>query len=119
MLGVDLVDVQSGLIGFGFVILVDQVKCIVDELISIGKVLYVFLGVQVINDKDILGVKIVEVVVGGVVVNVGVLKGVVVIKVDDCLINSVDVLVVVVWFKVLGVMVVLIFQDFLGGSCIV
>ena len=50
-LGADSPDAQSGSIGLGFAIPVDQAKRIADELISTGKASHASLGVQVTNDK--------------------------------------------------------------------
>ena len=61
-LGADSPDAQSGSIGLGFAIPVDQAKRIADELISTGKASHASLGVQVTNDKGTPGAKVVEVV---------------------------------------------------------
>ena len=50
-LGGDSPDAQSGSIGLGFAIPVDQAKRIADELISSGTAAHASLGVQVTNDK--------------------------------------------------------------------
>ncbi|EUA85966.1 trypsin family protein [Mycobacterium ulcerans str. Harvey] len=50
-LGADSGDAQSGSIGLGFAIPVDQAKRIADELISTGKASHASLGVQVTTDK--------------------------------------------------------------------
>ena len=63
-LGGDSPDAQSGSIGLGFAIPVDQAKRIADELISTGTASHASLGVQVTNDKATPGAKIVEVVHG-------------------------------------------------------
>ncbi len=56
---------QSGSIGLGFAIPVDQAKRIADELIQSGTASHASLGVQVGNDAAIDGAKIVEVTGGG------------------------------------------------------
>ena len=61
-LGGDSPDAQSGSIGLGFAIPVDQAKRIADELISSGTASHASLGVQVTNDKETPGAKVVEVV---------------------------------------------------------
>lgn len=109
-LGADSADAQSGSIGLGFAIPVDQAKRIADELISTGKASHASLGVQVTNDKDTPGAKIVEVVAGGAAANAGVPKGVVVTKVDDRPINSADALVAAVRSKAPGATVALTFR---------
>ncbi|WP_421844424.1 trypsin-like peptidase domain-containing protein [Mycobacterium sp.] len=115
-LGVESGDAQSGSIGLGFAIPVDQAKRIADELISTGTASHASLGVQVTNDKDVPGAKVVEVVAGGAAADAGVPKGVVVTKVDDRPINSADALVAAVRSKAPGDKVVLTFEDPSGGS---
>jgi putative serine protease PepD len=115
-LGADSPDAQSGSIGLGFAIPVDQAKRIADELISTGKATHASLGVQVTSDKSTPGAKVVEVVQGGAASTAGVPKGVVVTKVDDRPINSADALVAAVRSKAPGDKVSLTFQDPGGGS---
>lgn len=115
-LGADSGDAQSGSIGLGFAIPVDQAKRIADELISTGKASHASLGVQVTTDKGIPGAKVVEVVQGGAAATAGVPKGVVVTKVDDRPINSADALVAAVRSKAPGDKVSLTFQDPAGGN---
>ncbi|MFZ1178571.1 MAG: trypsin-like peptidase domain-containing protein [Mycobacterium sp.] len=115
-MGGDSPDAQSGSIGLGFAIPVDQAKRIADELISTGKASHASLGVQVTNDKGSPGAKIVEVVAGGAAATAGVPKDVVVTKVDDRPINSADALVAAVRSKAPGDKISLTFQDPAGGS---
>ncbi len=115
-LGADSPDAQSGSIGLGFAIPVDQAKRIADELISTGKATHASLGVQVTSDKGTPGAKVVDVVQGGAAATAGVPKGVVVTKVDDRPINSADALVAAVRSKTPGDKVSLTFQDPGGGS---
>jgi putative serine protease PepD len=115
-LGADSQDAQSGSIGLGFAIPVDQAKRIADELMSSGKASHASLGVQVTNDKGTPGAKVVEVVQGGAAANAGVPKGVIVTKVDDRPINSADALVAAVRSKAPGDKVSLTYQDPSGGS---
>jgi putative serine protease PepD len=115
-LGADSPDAQSGSIGLGFAIPVDQAKRIADELISTGKASHASLGVQVTSDKSTPGAKVVDVVQGGAAANAGVPKNVVVTKVDDRPINSADALVAAVRSKAPGDKVSLTFQDPGGGS---
>jgi putative serine protease PepD len=115
-LGADSPDAQSGSIGLGFAIPVDQAKRIADELISTGKATHASLGVQVTSDKGTPGAKVVDVVQGGAAATAGVPKGVVVTKVDDRPINSADALVAAVRSKAPGDKVSLTFQDPGGGS---
>jgi putative serine protease PepD len=115
-LGADSPDSQSGSIGLGFAIPVDQAKRIADELISTGKATHASLGVQVTSDKATPGAKIMDVVQGGAAATAGVPKGVVVIKVDDRPINGADALVAAVRSKAPGDKISLTFQDPGGGS---
>lgn len=115
-LGADSPDAQSGSIGLGFAIPVDQAKRIADELISSGKASHASLGVQVTNDKGSPGAKVVDVVPGGAASSAGVPKNVIVTKVDDRPISSADALVAAVRSKAPGDKISLTFQDPAGGS---
>ena len=115
-LGADSPDAQSGSIGLGFAIPVDQAKRIADELISSGKASHASLGVQVTNEKGAPGAKVVEVVRGGAAANAGVPKGVIVTKVDDRPINSADALVAAVRSRAPGDKISLTFDDPAGGG---
>jgi putative serine protease PepD len=115
-LGADSGDAQSGSIGLGFAIPVDQAKRIADELISTGKATHASLGVQVTTDKGTPGAKVMDVVQGGAAASAGVPKGVVVTKVDDRPINSADALVAAVRSRAPGDKVSLTYQDPAGSS---
>jgi putative serine protease PepD len=115
-LGSDSPDAQSGSIGLGFAIPVDQAKRIADELISTGKASHASLGVQVTSDKSTPGAKVVDVIQGGAAASAGMPKNVVVTKVDDRPINSADALVAAVRSKAPGDKVTLTYQDPAGGS---
>ncbi len=115
-LGADSGDAQSGSIGLGFAIPVDQAKRIADELISTGKATHASLGVQVTTDKGTPGAKVMDVTQGGAAASAGVPKGVIVTKVDDRPINSADALVAAVRSKAPGDKVSLTYQDPAGSS---
>lgn len=115
-LGADSPDAQSGSIGLGFAIPVDQAKRIADELISTGKASHASLGVQVTNDKGSPGAKVVDVVPNGAAATAGVPKNVIVTKVDDRPINSADALVAAVRSKAPGDKISLTFSDPAGGG---
>ncbi|EUA50729.1 possinble serine protease domain protein [Mycobacterium xenopi 3993] len=70
-LGADSADAQSGSIGLGFAIPIDQAKRIADELISTGTASHASLGVQVTSDKDTPGAKVVDVVPDGAAARAG------------------------------------------------
>ena len=102
---------QSGSIGLGFAIPVDQAKRIADELIKNGTASHASLGVQVGNDAATDGARIVEVTGGGAAATAGLPSGVVVTKVDDRVINSADALVAAVRSKAPGDKVTLTYLD--------
>ena len=102
---------QSGSIGLGFAIPVDQAKRIADELIQNGTATHASLGVQVGNDSSVDGAKIVEVTGGGAAAAAGLPSGVVVTKVDDRVIGSADALVAAVRSRAPGDKVTLTYLD--------
>ena len=110
-LGGDSADAQSGSIGLGFAIPIDQAKRIADELIQNGNASHASLGVQVSNDsghprrQDRRGHQ------GGAAAAAGLPSGVVVTKVDDRVINSADALVAAVRSKAPGDKVTLTYLD--------
>ncbi|MDY6871153.1 MAG: trypsin-like peptidase domain-containing protein [Actinomycetota bacterium] len=110
-MGGDSPQAQSGSIGLGFAIPVDQAKRIADELIRNGSASHASLGVQVSNDAATDGAKIVEVNPGGAAAAAGLPSGVVVTKVDDRVINSADALVAAVRSKAPGEKVTLTYLD--------
>jgi putative serine protease PepD len=109
-------DAQSGSIGLGFAIPVDQAKRIADELINTGTATHASLGVQVTTDKGTPGAKVVEVVPNGAAASAGLPNGVVVTKVDDRTINSADALVAAVRSKAPGEKITLTYLDPSGAS---
>jgi putative serine protease PepD len=113
-LGGESADSQSGSIGLGFAIPIDQAKRIADELISTGTASHASLGVQVTNDKGSHGARVVEVVPGGAAAGAGLPSGVVVTKVDDRTINSADGRVAAVRSKAPGDKVVLTYLEASG-----
>jgi putative serine protease PepD len=107
---------QSGNIGLGFAIPVDQAKRIADELIQTGAATHASLGVQVGNDATVNGAKIMEVVSGGAADKAGLPSGVVVTKLNDRVIGSADALVAAVRSKAPGENVTLTYIDPSGGT---
>ena len=105
---------QSGSIGLGFAIPVDQAKRIADELIQSGTASHASLGVQVGNDAGADGAKIVDVTAGGAAAAAGLPSGVMVTKVDDRIISSADALVAAVRSKAPGEKVTLTYLDSAG-----
>jgi putative serine protease PepD len=115
-LGADSQDAQSGSIGLGFAIPVDQAKRIADELIQTGSASHASLGVQVQSDPNTHGAKIVDVNGGGAAAAAGLPNNVVVTKVDDRVIDSADALVAAVRSKAPGEKVTLTYTDPSGGN---
>jgi putative serine protease PepD len=115
-LGGDSPDAQSGSIGLGFAIPVDQAKRIADELIATGTAAHASLGVQVTNDKGTPGAKVVEVVPNGAAAAAGLPANVVVTRVDDRPVNSADALVAAVRSKAPGDKVTLTYKDPSGDT---
>ncbi|BBY31724.1 S1C family serine protease [Mycolicibacterium sediminis] len=110
-LGGDSAQSQSGSIGLGFAIPVDQAKRIADELIQSGTASHASLGVQVGNDATVDGAKIVDVTGGGAASAAGLPSGAVVTKVDDRVIGSADALVAAVRSRAPGDQVTLTYLD--------
>jgi putative serine protease PepD len=107
---------QSGSIGLGFAIPVDQAKRIADELTSTGTATHASLGVQLSNDANAPGAAIAQVVDGGPAATAGVPNGVVVTKVDGLVIDSSEALVAAVRSKAPGDLVTLTYLDASGSS---
>ncbi|MDT5017505.1 MAG: putative serine protease PepD [Mycobacterium sp.] len=83
---------QSGSIGLGFSIPVDQAKRVADELIATGKVSHASLGVQVVDAASPPGALIVGVTTGGAAATGGVPVGAVVTKIGTQMIDNADAL---------------------------
>ena len=115
-MGGDSPDAQSGSIGLGFAIPVDQAKRIADELIQSGSASHASLGVQVQSDPNTHGAKIVDVTNGGAASSAGLPNNVVVTKLDDRLIDSADALVAAVRSKAPGDKVTLTYTNPSGGN---
>ena len=115
-LGGDSPAAQSGSIGLGFAIPVDQAKRIADELISTGTASHASLGVQVSNDVTAHGAKIVDVVKGGPAAAAGLPSGVVVTKVDDRVVGSANALVAAVRSRAPGDKLTLTYIDPAGAN---
>ena len=107
---------QSGSIGLGFAIPVDQAKRIADELIQTGSASHASLGVQVMSDANTQGAKVVDVTGGGPASAAGLPNGVLVTKFNDRVINSADALVAAVRSKAPGEKVTLTYTNPSGGG---
>jgi putative serine protease PepD len=107
---------QSGSIGLGFAIPVDQAKRIATELVSTGSATHASLGVQLSNDANAPGAAIAQVVDGGPAAAAGVPNGVVVTKLDGRVIDGSEALVAAVRSKAPGDQVTLTYLDPAGSS---
>ena len=104
---------QSGSIGLGFAIPVDQAKRIADELATTGQATQAMIGVQVPSRDDANGATVVEVTAGGPAEAAGIPQGAVITKVDDRVIESGDALIAAVRSHVPGDSVTITYTD--GG----
>ena len=104
---------QSGSIGLGFAIPVDQAKRIADELATTGQATQAMIGVQVPSQDDANGATVVEVTEGGPAEAAGIPQGAVITKVDDRVIESGDALIAAVRSHVPGDSVTITYTD--GG----
>jgi len=107
---------QSGSIGLGFAIPVDQAKRIATELVSTGTATHASLGVQLSDDPNASGATVAQVVDGGPAAAAGVPNGVVVTKVDGRVVDGPEALVAAVRSKAPGDEVALTYQDPSGSS---
>lgn len=107
---------QSGSIGLGFAIPVDEAKRVADELIATGKASHPSLGVQAGDDVNARGAQIVDVTSGGPAASAGLRAGAVVVKIDDQLISGADALVAAVQSKAPGSVVTVDYLDPSGAE---
>jgi len=117
-MGGDSAEAQSGSIGLGFAIPVDQAKRIADELINSPDhtASHASLGVRVTSDRSLHGAKVVEVVPGEPAAKAGLPEGVTVTAFDKRPIGSADALVAAVRSKAPGDQVTLTYVDAGGAS---
>jgi putative serine protease PepD len=107
---------DSGSVGLGFAIPVDEAERIADELIATGSASHGFLGAQLADDPNGGGARIVEVTSGGPVAEAGVPTGALVTKVNDQLISSTDALLAAVHTKAPGATIALSYLDSAGAG---
>ncbi|QLY34243.1 S1C family serine protease [Nocardia huaxiensis] len=79
---------QSGSIGLGFAIPVDQARRVADALIKNGKVTYAQIGVKVRGADDVNGARVLEVTPDGPAAKAGIPNNAIITKVDDTPIDS-------------------------------
>nr|WP_174556847.1 trypsin-like peptidase domain-containing protein [Nocardia mexicana] len=92
----ELTGQQSGSIGLGFAIPVDQARRVADQLIKTGHATYAQIGMSVRPADDINGARVLEVTPDGPAAKAGIPPGSVVTKVDDQVIDSGNALVAAV-----------------------
>jgi putative serine protease PepD len=107
---------QSGSIGLGFAIPVDQAKRIADELIATGTASHASLGVQVGDDVSSDGARIVDVTSGGPAALANLPVGAVVTNVDGQVVDGADALVAAVQSKAPGAKVTVTYRDASGAD---
>jgi putative serine protease PepD len=102
---------QSGSIGIGFAIPVDNAARIAGELIATGRATHGWLGVQASNDVNSRGARIIGVTDSGPAGSAGLSTGALITKVDGHVIGSADALVAAVQSKAPGAQTRLDFID--------
>lgn len=79
---------QSGSIGLGFAIPVDQARRVADELIKTGKATYAQIGIKVRGQDEVNGARVLEVTPDGPAAKAGIPNGAVITKLDDQVVDS-------------------------------
>ena len=102
---------ESGSIGLGFAIPVDEAKRIATELIATGTASHGFLGARLADAANADGARIVEVSSGGPAAAAGLPAGALVTKVDNQLINNADALAAAVHTKAPGATIAVNYLD--------
>ncbi|EOM77632.1 serine protease [Rhodococcus rhodnii LMG 5362] len=107
---------QSGSIGLGFAIPVDQASRIADELARTGTATQAVLGVQVPSVGNVDGAQVAEVTEGGAAEDAGIPQGAVITRVDDRVIDSGDALIAAVRSHAPGDSVRITYTDSNGSN---
>ncbi|WP_228533683.1 S1C family serine protease [Nocardia sp. BSTN01] len=79
---------QSGSIGLGFAIPVDQARRVADELTKSGHATYAQIGISVRAQDDVNGARVLDVTPDGPAAKAGIPSGAIVTRVDDQIIDS-------------------------------
>ncbi|MFI6868291.1 S1C family serine protease [Nocardia sp. NPDC050406] len=79
---------QSGSIGLGFAIPVDQARRVADQLIKTGKATYAQIGIKVRAQDDVNGARVMEATPDGPAAKAGIPSGAIITKLDDQVIDS-------------------------------
>jgi len=93
---------QSGSIGLGFAIPVEQARRVAQELIDTGKATHAIIGVQVPSQDNVYGARVVEIVPDGPAARAGIPKDAVIVRVDDRVITDGDSLIAAIRSKAPG-----------------
>lgn len=109
-------EAQSGSIGLGFAIPVDQAKRIADELVSGGTATHGSLGVQLSNKTTATGAAIAGVEAGSPAAAAGLPDGAVITKLDNRVIDGPEALIAAVRSKAPGDTVSLTYLDASGAQ---
>lgn len=107
---------QSGSIGLGFAIPVDQARRIADELTKAGKATHALIGIQVPSNDDVNGARVIEVTPGSPAEKAGIPKGSIITKVDDRLIDAGDALIAAVRSHAPGDKITVTYTDDKGNN---
>ncbi|MFD6857024.1 S1C family serine protease [Rhodococcus sp. NPDC060090] len=107
---------QSGSIGLGFAIPVDQARRIADELIATGTATHALIGVQVPARADVNGAAVVEVVQDGPADRAGIPAGSVITKVNDRVVTDGDSLIAAIRSQAPGTTVSVTYTDAQGNN---
>uniref|UniRef100_UPI002455A6C0 S1C family serine protease n=1 Tax=Nocardia cyriacigeorgica TaxID=135487 RepID=UPI002455A6C0 len=114
--GSDLGGQQSGSIGLGFAIPVDQARRVAEELIETGKATYAQIGITVPRNDTVRGARVLEVTPDGPAAKAGIPSGVVITRMNDRTIDSGDALVAAVRSSRPGDKVSVTYTDEQGGN---
>ncbi|WP_280480306.1 S1C family serine protease [Nocardia cyriacigeorgica] len=114
--GSELGGQQSGSIGLGFAIPVDQARRVAEELIKTGHATYAQIGIKVPRNDTVRGARVLEVTPDGPAAKAGIPAGVVITRVDDRTIDSGDALVAAVRSSRPGDKVSVTYTDEQGGN---
>ncbi|MGW5386059.1 S1C family serine protease [Nocardia sp. NPDC003963] len=107
---------QSGSIGLGFAIPVDQARRVADELIKSGHATYAQIGMTVQRDESVHGARVLDVAPNGPAAAAKIPPGSIVTRLDDRTIDSGDALVAAVRSKQPGDKVTVTYTDERGGN---
>ncbi|TLG06339.1 PDZ domain-containing protein [Nocardia cyriacigeorgica] len=114
--GSDLGGQQSGSIGLGFAIPVDQARRVAEELIETGRATYAQIGITVPRNDTVRGARVLEVTPDGPAAKAGIPAGVVITRMNDRTIDSGDALVAAVRSSRPGDKVSVTYTDEQGGN---